>query len=240
MSLQLRTLIAIRDSEGLTPQEKLVLWTMYSRGAEHTASIPKLAHNMGYKNHRQTQRTVNSLRDKGILMTKFRDGTSSVIAINVKNLEKLVPTHDVQDMGTTHDVQDTPVVQVMGGMTPTTGEGCRTSHTKDNSKKNEKENTEASAGAAALSVDSTKDRTRKMTDSIIAEKREQAVVKSGEKNGTHDVQDMGTPEAPVDYAEKARVDGVAFYYDKHMAIQGMKPKSAYLLAMKMAGKGGKK
>lgn len=204
---------------------------MYSRGAEHTASIPKLAANMGYKHHRQTQRTVNSLRDKGILRTKFRDGTSSVIVIDVKNLEKLVPP--------THDVQDTPDVQDMGGMTPTTGEGCRTSHTKENSKENVKEKDTASAGAAALSVDTTKDRTRKMTDSIIAEKREQAVVKSGEQNGTHDVQDMGTSDGDIDYAALAAQDkSIKYYYDKHMAIEGlkMKPKDAYEKACKKAGK----
>lgn len=102
-SLNLDTLVAIRDSSGLTPQEKLVLWTVYSRGAHHTGSMTTLATNMGYKDARQTRRLIAGLRDRNIIKVVEHAGGTHTITINTLVLQTLVS-------------QDTPVLQDKGGL----------------------------------------------------------------------------------------------------------------------------
>lgn len=237
MSLQFAALIAIRDSEGLKPQEKLCLTMIYSRGNEHTASIKTLTKNMGYKSDRHVRDILAALRDKGILNIVEHTGETHDIRINLPALQKMVPTHAPEGKGSTPAVEGTPAVERKGGMPYGTRDLCAIEPTKDNPKENMKEKEHASAGAAALSPEAKKAKTKKMTDSLIAEKRERSVVKDGEQEATHALYSMGTSDGTIDYAELAGQDkSVKFYYDKHMNIEGMKPKAAYKLACKKAGK----
>lgn len=220
MTLKLDTLTAIRDSQGLSPQEKLVLWTVYSRGSKHTGSMNTLATNMGYQDSRQTRRIVKGLKERGILDVTEHTGGTHTITINTLVLQTLV-------------AEDRGVVQDKGGMSSKTRGGSLPRPPKENTKDKEKE--KKGGGSAAGSTSSSKDR----EGSLIEKKNKGASPINREEEGLSPIQPVHRgPAAPgpnVDYAALAREQGIKHKYDGYLNVFAKDPNrdaKAYKMACK--------